>query len=49
MPGNYIPCNEVTLTEAVSAIISWADGTFLLGDVIDIINSWADPTNYPPQ
>jgi hypothetical protein len=48
MPGNYSPCGEVTLTEAVSAIIKWADGAFSLGDVIDIINSWANPGNYPP-
>jgi hypothetical protein len=49
MPGNYSPCGEVTLTEAVGAIIKWADGTFPLGDVIDIINSWANPADYPPQ
>jgi hypothetical protein len=49
MPGNYSPCGEVTLAEAVNAIIKWADGTFPLGDVIDIINSWADPAVYPPS
>ena len=47
MPGNYIPCGEVTLTEAVDAIIKWTDGTFRLGDLIDLIDSWADPADYP--
>ena len=48
MPGNYIPCSEVTLAEAVDAVIKWADGTFQLGNLIDLIDSWADPRSHPP-
>jgi hypothetical protein len=48
MPGNYPSCGDVTLYEVVSAINQWAVGSFDLGDVIDLINSWADPANHPP-
>jgi hypothetical protein len=48
MPGNDPPCSEVTLMEAVESIIQWTNGTFSLGGVIDLINSWADPLLYPP-
>jgi hypothetical protein len=47
MPGNHPPCVEVTLAEAVEAINQWAQGNLQLGDVIDLIDSWADPANYP--
>jgi hypothetical protein len=49
MPGNALPCNEVSLAEVVSAISSWAEGGMQLNDVIDLINSWADQAGYPPQ
>jgi hypothetical protein len=49
MPGNGPPCDEVSLIEIVSGINQWAAGSFDLGDVIDLINSWADSLRYPPQ
>ena len=48
-PGNDIPCGEISLSEIVSSIIQWTNGTFSLGGVIDLINSWADPGYYPPN
>jgi len=48
LPGNDPPCVEVTLSEVVGAINQWAIGDFALGDVIDLINSWADPISHPP-
>jgi hypothetical protein len=52
MPGNYPDengsCDEVTLSEIVNAINQWAAGTFELGDVVALINSWADPIHHPP-
>jgi hypothetical protein len=52
MPGNYPDakgsCSEVTLTEIVRAINEWASGGFALGEVIDLIISWADPVAHPP-
>jgi hypothetical protein len=49
MPGNDIPCGEISLSEIVSSIIQWTEGTFSLGGVIDLINSWADPAEHPPR
>jgi hypothetical protein len=49
MPGNYPPCEEVSLTEVVDAIGLWASGSIGLGEVIDLINSWADLIGYPPR
>lgn len=49
MPGNDPPCDDVSLSEVVFAINRWAVGSFELGDVIDLINSWADPFNHPPD
>ena len=48
LPGNDLPCNEVSLDEVVSAITTWADGNMALNDVIALINSWADQAGYPP-
>ena len=48
MPGNNLPCGDVTLSEVVFYINQWAAGTAGLGDVIDLINSWADPAGHPP-
>jgi hypothetical protein len=49
MPGNYPSCGDVTLYEVISAINEWAVGSFELGGVIDLINSWADPDGHPPN
>jgi len=43
------PINEVTLPEVVNAITPWVSGNLDLGQVIDLINSWADPLRYPPD
>jgi pectate lyase len=48
MPGNYPPCEEVTLSEVVNSINRWVEGVYYLGDLIGLINSWADPLSYPP-
>jgi len=48
LPGNGLPCNEVTLEEVVSGITAWVDGNIALNDVIALINSWADQAGYPP-
>jgi len=48
MPGNALPCNEVTLAEVVYAITAWTGGYMSLNDVIALINSWADPLAYVP-
>ena len=47
MPGNYPPCDAVTLSEVVYAINRWATNDYTLGEVIDLINSWADPAGHP--
>jgi hypothetical protein len=47
MHGNYLPCGEVALTEVVNAINLWSMGDMDVGNVIDLINSWADPFMYP--
>jgi hypothetical protein len=49
MPGNYAPCGAVDLSEVVTAINQWATSEFTLGNVISLINSWADPSEYPPN
>jgi hypothetical protein len=49
MPGNYLPCNEASLNEVLAAINQWVGGGFYLGDVVDLINSWADPQTHPPD
>jgi hypothetical protein len=49
MPGNYPSCDEVTLSELVDAINRWVEGGYNLGDLIDLIDSWADPGDYPPN
>lgn len=49
MPGNDPPCYDVSLSEVVSAINSWVNGGLDLVDVIDLIDSWADPDLYPPR
>ena len=49
MPGNYRPCDEVSLSEVVDGIYEWVGGIFGLGEVIDLINSWADPASYLPE
>jgi parallel beta-helix repeat protein len=43
-PGDYPPCNEITLAEIVSLINAWARGEAELGDVINLIIAW---TNQP--
>jgi hypothetical protein len=48
MPGNALPCNEVTLAEVVSGISVWAEGAMQINDVVALINSWANQTAYPP-
>jgi hypothetical protein len=48
LPGNALPCNEVTLAEVVSGITAWSNGSMQLNDVIALINSWADQAGYPP-
>jgi hypothetical protein len=48
MPGNYAPCGELSLFEAVEGIYSWVSGNLGLGELIDLIDSWADPADYPP-
>ena len=40
-PGNYPPCDEVTLAEIVSYINAWSRGEAELGDVIDLIIDWS--------
>ena len=47
MPGNYPPCNDVTLSEVVNAINRWAAGEYDLWYLIDLIDSWANPISYP--
>jgi hypothetical protein len=49
MPGNYPPCDEITLAELVDAINRWIEGEYNLGDLIDLIDSWADPVGYTPN
>jgi hypothetical protein len=49
MPGNYAPCDVVSLSEAVEGIYKWVGGNLGLGELIDLINSWADPSAYPPN
>jgi hypothetical protein len=49
MPGNYAPCDAVSLSEAVDGIYDWVEGNLELGELIDLINSWADPLEYPSQ
>ncbi|MFZ2456667.1 MAG: MBL fold metallo-hydrolase [Candidatus Altiarchaeia archaeon] len=48
MPGNSPPCEDVSLLEVVGGIYKWFDGIFGLGEVIDLIDSWADPMSYLP-
>jgi hypothetical protein len=52
MPGNYPDengsCGEVTLVEVVNAINQWSLDELELGNIIDLINSWADPVSHPP-
>jgi len=48
MPGNVPPCEVVAIAEVLSAINEWANGRMKLGDVVILINSWADPAAYPP-
>lgn len=43
-PGDYPPCDEITLAEIVNYINAWARGEAELGDVIDLIIAW---TNQP--
>jgi hypothetical protein len=49
MPGNDPPCDVVSLSEAVDGIYEWVEGNMGLGEVIDLINSWADPAGHPPD
>jgi hypothetical protein len=48
MPGNNPPCDDVSLSEIVLGINQWAAGGFELGNVIDLINSWADSAGHAP-
>jgi hypothetical protein len=48
MPGNYPPCEGITLSEVVEGIYEWVEGNLGLGELIGLINSWADPIGYPP-
>ena len=52
MPGNYPDvngsCGEVTLVEVVNAINRWSLDELELRNIIDLINSWADPVSYAP-
>jgi hypothetical protein len=41
-PGDYPPCNEITLAEIVSLINAWAKGEAELGDVINLIIAWTN-------
>jgi hypothetical protein len=47
MKGNEPPCDTVTLVEVVDSINQWISGNLGVGQVIDLINSWADPAAYP--
>ena len=49
IPGNYYPCDSVSLQEVVDAINMWAKDNLRLIDVIYLINSWADPITHPPN
>jgi hypothetical protein len=49
MPGNYPPCDGVSLNEVVASINLWSQGKMDLGDVIDLINAWADQIDHPSQ
>ena len=49
MPGNGAPCDQVTLAEVVAAINQWSAGGMGLGQIIDLINSWSDPSTYVPN
>jgi hypothetical protein len=48
MLGNTPPCEEVTVEEILAAIVDWANNSFPLYSIIDLINSWANPSGYPP-
>jgi len=39
--------SQETLMEVVEGIKQWVGGSVDLGDVIDLINSWADPVRHP--
>jgi hypothetical protein len=39
----------VSLSEVVDGIYEWAVGNLRLGELIDLINSWADPLEYPSE
>jgi hypothetical protein len=47
MPWNYPPCDVVSLSEAVDGIYEWVGGNPGMGEVIDLIDSWVDPSKYP--
>ena len=47
MPGNDPPCGELSLSEVVAGINQWAIGNMDLGEVIDLIDSWVDPSGHP--
>jgi hypothetical protein len=47
MPGNMLPCGEVTLNELILSINKWAVDELSLASIINLINSWSDPARYP--
>ena len=49
MPGNSPPCETVSLQEVVAAINQWAEDSMTLGEVIDLIYAWVDPSGHPPN
>jgi hypothetical protein len=41
LPGDYPPCNEVTLSEVINAINKWVTGELKLSEIVTLINAWA--------
>jgi parallel beta-helix repeat protein len=41
LPGDYPPCDEISIQEIIDMINKWIAGTASLGEVIDLINAWA--------
>lgn len=42
LAGDLPPCGEVSLSEVILGIDSWASGVLSLSDVISLINAWAN-------
>lgn len=41
LPGDYPPCDEISIQEIIDMINEWLAGRASLGEVIDLINAWA--------